>query len=406
MKNFARMYDSRQAIIVHAAATNYRDRSHFDGQDVLESGMLEPGHTESGWLNRAVATLPKAEQVGGGKALAVGYVAPLIMRGPAPVLGWAPSGLSTPTDEFTDRVLNLYDHTDLKLAATLREGLDADRMASRMGMDQAKSGGDAAKQMRSVATGAARLMADDNGPRIGALATDGWDTHAGEGGATGRLAQLLDGLDQALAAFETELGPKWKDTVIVAVTEFGRTVHVNGTVGTDHGTGTVAFLAGGARRRRARDRRLAGLARNGPLREPRLAPDDRCPRRAEGRAARPSRIVRRCARPRRVPRHAGRRSDERADRRLKALAADVADFGQRRPQSLRPVASAEQRGHRPICARIGGLGCLTVMPGLVPIDAKLRPIVVWAKAEPWSGGLQTAEGFARRSGDRRSIIRP
>ena len=246
MKNFARLYEARQALVVHAAATNYRDRSHFDGQDVLESGMLAPGHTESGWLNRAVATLPKAQQAAGANALAVGYVAPLLMRGRAPVLGWAPAGLATPAESFNDRVLNLYDHTDARLAAVLREGLDADRMASRMGMNDVKPGGDAAKQMKTAATGAARLMADDNGPRIGALATDGWDTHAGEGGATGRLAQLLDGLDQAFAAFETELGPKWKDTVIVAVTEFGRTAHVNGTVGTDHGTGTVAFLAGGA----------------------------------------------------------------------------------------------------------------------------------------------------------------
>ena len=89
-------------------------------------------------------------------------------------------------------------------------------------------------------------MSADDGPRIGALAIDGWDTHAGEGGATGRLAQLLGGLDGAFAAFESELGPRWKDTVVVAITEFGRTAHINGTVGTDHGTGTVAFLAGGA----------------------------------------------------------------------------------------------------------------------------------------------------------------
>jgi uncharacterized protein (DUF1501 family) len=89
-------------------------------------------------------------------------------------------------------------------------------------------------------------MAADDGPRIAALAFDGWDTHANEGGATGRLAQLLGGLDGAFVAFERELGVNWKDTAIVAITEFGRTVHINGTTGTDHGTGTLAFLAGGA----------------------------------------------------------------------------------------------------------------------------------------------------------------
>ncbi|MBE7219612.1 MAG: DUF1501 domain-containing protein, partial [Caulobacteraceae bacterium] len=97
-----------------------------------------------------------------------------------------------------------------------------------------------------AAEGAARLLAADDGPRVAALVLDGWDTHAGEGGATGRLMQLLGGLDGAFAAFETGLGPAWRSTVVVAITEFGRTARVNGTVGTDHGTGTVAFLAGGA----------------------------------------------------------------------------------------------------------------------------------------------------------------
>jgi uncharacterized protein (DUF1501 family) len=89
-------------------------------------------------------------------------------------------------------------------------------------------------------------MAKDDGPRIAALAFDGWDTHANEGGPVGRLAQLLAGLDGALADFETGLGAKWRNTAIVVVTEFGRTARINGTSGTDHGTGTVALLAGGA----------------------------------------------------------------------------------------------------------------------------------------------------------------
>jgi uncharacterized protein (DUF1501 family) len=246
MANFARLYDAKQALVVHAVATNYRERSHFDGQDVLESGMPGPGFTESGWLNRAVAALPVAETARSEKALAVGNVAPLVMRGLAPILGWAPSTLAAPTEDFVTRVMNLYAHTDPALAKALQEGVDAERMASMQGMDGVKPGGDIAKQMKTAATGAARLMAADDGPRIGALATDGWDTHAGEGGATGRLAQLLGGLDSMFAAFETEFGPKWRDAIVVAITEFGRTAHINGTVGTDHGTGTVAFLAGGA----------------------------------------------------------------------------------------------------------------------------------------------------------------
>jgi uncharacterized protein (DUF1501 family) len=100
--------------------------------------------------------------------------------------------------------------------------------------------------MQRVAEGAARLIAAEEGPRIGALAFDGWDTHAREGAATGQLALLLGGLDTALAAFEIELGARWKDTVVLVITEFGRTAQVNGSAGTDHGTGTIVLLAGGA----------------------------------------------------------------------------------------------------------------------------------------------------------------
>jgi len=246
MPNFARLYGAKQAIAIHACATNYRERSHFDGQDVLESGMPSPGQTQSGWLNRAIAALPKGERVSRAGGLAVGATPPLVVRGGAPVLGWAPSGLAAPTNDLTSRLLDLYAHTDPSLGAALRAGIDADQMATKQGMDAFKPGGDVAQGMQKSAEGAARLMAADDGPRIAALAFDGWDTHANEGGATGRLAQLLGGLDGAFAAFEKELGANWKDTAIIAVTEFGRTAHINGTTGTDHGTGTVAFLAGGA----------------------------------------------------------------------------------------------------------------------------------------------------------------
>ena len=245
MKAFGQLYANKQALVVHATATNYRERSHFDGQDVLESGMPTPGRTESGWLNRAILALPVAERARGG-ALAVGYVPPLVLRGQAPVLGWAPAELGPPTDDFVGRLASLYDHGDKELARALRAGFEADRMINRGGMNALKAGGDVVDQMKKAATGAARLMNADDGPRIAALAFDGWYTHVAEGGATGRLAQLLGGLDEAIAAFETGLGPAWKQTVIVAITEFGRTVRVNGDSGCDHGTASVAFLAGGA----------------------------------------------------------------------------------------------------------------------------------------------------------------
>jgi uncharacterized protein (DUF1501 family) len=147
-------------------------------------------------------------------------------------------------------VIKLYAHRDSFLEAALARGLKIDKIATREGMTgeaaKPRGGMDTAAGMRLAAEGAAKLIAADDGPRVASLAFDGWDTHANEGGATGRLAQLLGGLDGAFDAFEKGLGVYWKHTAIVTVTEFGRTVRINGTIGTDHGTGTVAFLVGGA----------------------------------------------------------------------------------------------------------------------------------------------------------------
>ncbi|MCW6506448.1 DUF1501 domain-containing protein [Lichenifustis flavocetrariae] len=245
MPAFAELFAAKQAAIVHATATGYRDRSHFDGQDVLESGQPAPGITGSGWLNRALAALPAGEAVAP-RGLAVGAVSPLVMRGEAPVLGWAPQNLPTASEDLARRVLALYDQRDPGLHAALGAGLASSRLAGNDAMAAAKGRMDMPEGMRQAAQGAARLLAADDGPRIAALAFDGWDTHVNEGGATGRLAVLLGGLDGAIRAFKDGLGAAWADTTILAVTEFGRTARINGTTGTDHGTGTVAFLAGGA----------------------------------------------------------------------------------------------------------------------------------------------------------------
>jgi len=243
MPEFARMYANKQAAVIHAVSTPYRDRSHFDGQDVLESGYAGPGRVQSGWLNRALEVLPRGERVAG--ALAVGPTTPLVLRGSAPTVSWAPVTLPQADDDTAMRLVELYRHRDPALASALSQGLQLEKAA--MGEDmKPKPGGNAFSAMRTVARGAAKLMAADDGPRIAALAFDGWDTHANEGGAVGRLAQLLSGLDGALAEFENGFGERWRDTAIVVATEFGRTARINGTQGTDHGTGTIALLAGGA----------------------------------------------------------------------------------------------------------------------------------------------------------------
>jgi uncharacterized protein (DUF1501 family) len=243
MPEFARMYRDKQAAIIHAVSTPYRDRSHFDGQDVLESGFPGPGRVQSGWLNRALETLPRGERVM--SALAVGPTTPLVLRGAAPTVGWAPVAVPQADDDTAARLVELYRHRDAQLASALSQGLQLEKVAAGTQTDdmRPKPG---VNNMRVVARGAAKLMVADDGPRIAALAFDGWDTHANEGGPVGRLAFLLSGLDGALAEFESGLGQHWRDTVVVVATEFGRTARINGTDGTDHGTGTIALLAGGA----------------------------------------------------------------------------------------------------------------------------------------------------------------
>jgi uncharacterized protein (DUF1501 family) len=243
MPEFARMYREKHASVIHAVATPYRERSHFDGQDVLESGFAGPGRVQSGWLNRALEALPRGERVMSG--LAIGPTTPLVLRGAAPTVAWAPANLPQAADDTAARLVELYRNRDPALASALTQGLLLDKAAQGADM-KPKPGTNSAGAMKLVARGAAKLMSADDGPRIAALAFDGWDTHANEGGPVGRLAQLLGGLDGALAEFETGMGARWRDTVIVVATEFGRTARINGTAGTDHGTGTVALLVGGA----------------------------------------------------------------------------------------------------------------------------------------------------------------
>ncbi|MCW5683248.1 MAG: DUF1501 domain-containing protein [Pseudolabrys sp.] len=255
MPNLYRLYKAKQAVIVHAVATPYRERSHFDGQDVLESGLTKPGATDSGWLNRAMAALEPAKgiRVKPQQAFAVGPVTPLVVRGAAPVLSWTPPRLPPAADDTVMRLLDLYRHTDPALARVMEERMGLAAIARADNMSDMKKaaplpGGAArvAAFFAEASGAAARFMAQADGPRVGALAFDGWDTHAAEGVTQGRLFSLLGALDGAIAAAETGMGTAWKDTVVTVVTEFGRTARVNGTDGTDHGTGTVALLAGGA----------------------------------------------------------------------------------------------------------------------------------------------------------------
>lgn len=251
MPNLHRLFRAKQAVIVHAAATPYRERSHFDGQDVLESGYAVPGRTDTGWLNRALAKLEPGGRADWRRAFAVGPVTPLIVRGGAPVLSWTPARLPPASEDTAQRLLDLYRHTDPVLAGAMEERMSLAAIARAGGMDgkpakPAAGTAQVAAFFAESAGAAARFLAQPDGPRVGALSFDGWDTHANEGETNGRLAALLGALDGALAAIEQNMGAAWRETVVAVVTEFGRTARVNGTDGTDHGTATVALLVGGA----------------------------------------------------------------------------------------------------------------------------------------------------------------
>jgi uncharacterized protein (DUF1501 family) len=237
-------YRAGELLVVHAAASAYRERSHFDGQNVLENGGERPSGTASGWLNRALGALPGR----GVEGLALGQNVPLILRGPVPVGSWAPSALPEAEPDLLTRLRDLYSD-DATLGARLEEATRMDALASDEGsgggaMGAPKGGG--IGRLKTIAETAGHMIAAPDGPRIAVLDAQGWDTHAGEGAAEGQLAGRLGGLDQVLDALRTGLDTEWSRTAVLICTEFGRTVQVNGTGGTDHGTGAAAFLLGGA----------------------------------------------------------------------------------------------------------------------------------------------------------------
>ena len=245
-------YRAQELVVFHAVASPYRDRSHFDGQDVLENGNVRPHAVQSGWLNRALAAMPTVRGAGAKETgVALGQNIPLVMRGPAAVTSWSPSKLAALDDDTLQRIADLYA-SDPLLATRLAEATAADAIATA---DQSMSDEDPtllAKQGKAgaryleVANAAAGFIKREEGPRVAVFDTTGWDTHANEGGAEGQLSGRLKALDAGLRTLKEQLGPAWKDTVVVLATEFGRTAAINGTRGTDHGTAAAAFMVGGA----------------------------------------------------------------------------------------------------------------------------------------------------------------
>jgi uncharacterized protein (DUF1501 family) len=227
----AKMYAGRQALFAHAVASPYRDRSHFDGQNVLETGGSAAYQLRDGWLNRLVGLLPQSEA----KALALSSTVPMALRGSNEVSSYAPTQLANPSDDLLTRVSGLYQG-DQQLHGMWDAALQTRQMAGDVA-------GQAGQNGAAVGALAAKMLGGANGARIAMIETNGWDTHSGQ---RGRLAAQLKGLDQTVAAMKTGLGSDWNNTLVLVATEFGRTVRPNGTQGTDHGEASLAMLLGGA----------------------------------------------------------------------------------------------------------------------------------------------------------------
>lgn len=231
------LYGNKQLLPVVAIAPPYRQRSHFEAQDCLENGTSRPGGVNTGWLNRCAGAMA------GAQALSITTVMPLIMRGPGDASTWSPPLARQVNPILLQRLQGLYAH-DRALAENFQRAIANQDMAAVQG-----AGGKG--RMAAATAAAATFMSQPSGPRIAFVEDSGWDTHAGQAAI---LKNKLTELDNGLRAFHDGAQGIWDKTVVVVVTEFGRTARVNGTGGTDHGTGGLALLAGGA----VRGGRIAG----------------------------------------------------------------------------------------------------------------------------------------------------
>ncbi|RJF94506.1 DUF1501 domain-containing protein [Oleomonas cavernae] len=233
------MWAAGQMQVVHAASTPYRERSHFDAQNVLETGGAKPSGSGVGWLNRALGLMGSS-----GLGLAVSPSAPLMMSGPTQVATWVQGNDQPPSAYLLDAIDRLYGDDEAFHAALASardtEDLLADAQTSSMMRERGLS------RLAPAFKGLASLMRDQRGPRVATIEVTGWDTHSAQGNAKGRLATLLGQFGDGLATLKKDLGPVWAKTIVVAATEFGRTAAPNGTGGTDHGTAGAAFVLGGA----------------------------------------------------------------------------------------------------------------------------------------------------------------
>lgn len=253
------LYQQKQLLVAHAVGLPYQQRSHFDAQNVLDTGAARPFELKDGWLNRALllqGSARRASTAAPTQAVAMSAAIPLVLQGGASVSNWSGARLGDVQEDTLDRVARLYGD-DPALASALSRA----RSAMDMGEDtpllmvSANERSTNARRPRvtagaatltTAASQAATFLAAAQGPRLAVLEAGGWDSHINQALPQGQLMRNLAALDEAIALLKSGLGAVWQKTVVVVATEFGRTVHANGTNGTDHGVGMAALLAGGA----------------------------------------------------------------------------------------------------------------------------------------------------------------
>jgi len=238
-------YAAKELAVIHAVASPYRERSHFDGQDLLENGTVKPHGAKDGWLNRALATISSGRN-DERFAMAFAQNVPLVLRGDQLVGSWAPSRMPDTDGDTLQRIADMYAGNEY-FSTRLQAAIAADAMAADAGSDNMNGGRrDPLGGIGAVVATAGRMLKANDGARVAVIEANGWDTHANQGAERGLLATRLAALDSAIDTLRAELGDAWRQTAVLIATEFGRTVAINGTRGTDHGTGACAFLVGGA----------------------------------------------------------------------------------------------------------------------------------------------------------------
>lgn len=231
------MWQAGQLAVVHSTGFQYTGRSHFEGQDIMQTGVMKPYASSSGWIGRAM------EQAKIDSGVAISIPMPLILRGHDKATTQFPNWMPTLRDQDLTAVVNMWsaDPALSPYSEVIREA----NLGKAQGNMNNQSFQDA-RSMRGLARTAAASMRLESGPQVGLIDMNhGFDTHASQGAEQGSHADKLRDLDQLMATFRTEMGEQWANTVVLTITEFGRTVAENGTNGTDHGVGSCCFLAGG-----------------------------------------------------------------------------------------------------------------------------------------------------------------